>query len=95
MSYLASVVLNHAPMGRWEIARDRVKRYVYNNHPVLVSGKGDVHNFLPDLPVSQARASVRGTRKSPDDRIAAYARGLIEQLQQAEGVNAQVGEPEP
>jgi hypothetical protein len=95
VSYLAAIALNHAPRARWEIARDRVKRYVYNNHPVLVSGRGDVHNFLPDVPVAQARASVRGTRESPEDRIAAYTRNLIEQLHQAESVTGEAEEAEP
>lgn len=40
VSYLGDVVQQHAPEARWEIAHHRIKRYVYNNHPCLVSGKG-------------------------------------------------------
>lgn len=95
VSYLASVVRDHAPLARWEIARDRHKRYAYNNHPVLVSGKGEVHNFLPGLPVVYARTTLRGTRESPDDTIAAYARRLVENLNEAEGGIVEALEAEP
>ena len=98
VSYLASVVRGRAPLARWEIARHRVKRYAYNNHPVLVSGKGENHNFLPGLPVVYARTTLRGTRESPDDTIASFALGLIEQLNEAVGSvaeAAEAGEPEP
>ncbi len=47
VSYLAAVVQQHAPLARWEVARHPIKRYAYNKHPVLVSGKGEDHNFLP------------------------------------------------
>ncbi len=80
VSYLGDVVQAHAPEARWAIARHGIKRYMYNNHPVLVSGKGETHNFLPDLPSADAHASIRGTRESPDDAIAKEARILIERL---------------
>jgi len=95
VSYLAAVVRNRAPLARWEIARDRHKRYAYNNHPVLVSGKGEIHNFLPGLPVVYARTTLRGTRESPDDEMAEYARRLVEHLNEAEGGTAEEMEPEP
>lgn len=95
VSYLAAVVLDHVPPARWEIARDRIKRYHLNNHPVLVSGKGEIHNFLPDVPLAYARSKVRRTRESPGDTIAAYARGLIEQLGPAAGGAAGPVAPEP
>lgn len=84
VSYLATVVCDRVPAARWVLARDRNKRYVYNNHPVLVSGTGEIHNFLPDLPLADAHASLRGMRESPDDTIAEYARGLVEQLNQGD-----------
>lgn len=83
VSYLADVVRAHAPSARWEIARHPVKRYAANNHPVLVSGSGDIHNYLPAIPVSEARALLRGMREVPDDEIASYARTVID------GLNAQ------
>ncbi|MDP9982577.1 hypothetical protein J2W14_001969 [Pseudarthrobacter oxydans] len=95
VSYLAAVVRNRAPLARWEIARDPHKRYAYNNHPVLVSGRGENHNFLPGLSTVDARAALRGVRESPDDTIAVYARALIEQLGTAAGDTAEGLEPEP
>lgn len=47
VSYLGDVVQQRAPEARWEIARHRIKRYHLNKHPVLVSGTGEDHNFLP------------------------------------------------
>lgn len=80
VSYLGDVVQQRAPEARWEIARHRIKRYHLNNHPVLVSGKGEIHNFLPGVPRVHAHGSLTGFRESPDDTIAKYARALIEQL---------------
>lgn len=95
VSYLAAVVLDHVPPARWEIARDRIKRYHLNNHPVLVSGKGEIHNFLPDVPwpMRAPRSAGRGNHRV--DTIAAYARGLIEQLGPAAGGAAGPVAPEP
>ena len=94
VSYLAAVVRDRAPLARWEIARDRHKRYAYNNHPVLVSGTGEDHNFLPGLPAVSARAALRGTRESPDDAMAAYARRLIDRLNEGDGGTSGTKEPE-
>lgn len=96
VSYLVSVVGDRAPAARWDIARDRNKRYVYNNHPVLVSGTGENHNFLPEIPVVAARADLRGIRKSTDDKIAAYAQAVIDELNQGDSnAGEETVEPEP
>lgn len=95
VSYLAAVVLDRAPLARWEIARDSHKRYFYNNHPVLVSGTGEDHNFLPGFPVVSARAALLGLRESPDDAIARYARELIERLNRPMEGAVEAMEPEP
>lgn len=95
VSYLAAVVRERAPLARWETAHHRIKRYAYNKHPVLVSGKGEIHNFLPGLPVVDARAVLHGVRESPDDEMATYARSLIEQLNNPVGDTAEIMEPEP
>lgn len=68
VSCLAAVVTDRAPTARWEVAHHKVKRYEFNNHPVLV-GDGGIHNFLPALPLVEARATLLGVRQSPDDRI--------------------------
>jgi hypothetical protein len=80
VSYLGDVVQQRAPEARWEIAHHRIKRYHLNKHPVLVSGTGQDHNHLPDLPRVHAYSSITGFRESPDDTMANYTRGLIEQL---------------
>lgn len=84
VSYLATVIRNHAPSARWEIARHRIKRYAANNHPVLVSGTGENHNFLPGVPQVNAQAVLLGIRESPDDKIARYARAVIDSLNRAD-----------
>ena len=95
VSYVAAVVQERAPLARWEVARHPIKRYAYNNHPVLVSGKGADHNFLPGLPVVSARAALRSALESPDDAMAAYARRLIDRLNDVDGGTAETAEPEP
>ncbi|TPV50070.1 hypothetical protein FJ661_12235 [Pseudarthrobacter phenanthrenivorans] len=84
VSYLAGVVQQHAPQARWEIAHHRIKRYHLNKHPVLVSGTGEDHNYLPGLPRVHAYGSLTGVRESPDDTMAEYARRLIERLNQGD-----------
>ncbi|MBT2515322.1 hypothetical protein [Arthrobacter sp. ISL-30] len=96
VSYLAAVVQDRAPLARWEIARHRIKRYAHNNHPCLVSGKGEIHNFLPGLPSAHAHGVLHGVRESPDDTIAKYARGLIDNLNRGDNpVEQEAGEDEP
>ena len=95
VSYLAAVVRKRVPLARWEIARDRHKRYQFNNHPVLVRGTGEIHNFLPDRIWISAGASLRGVRESPEDVMAVYARRLIEQLNGSDGGAAEPMVPEP
>lgn len=84
VSYLGDVVRQGAPEARWAIARHRIKRYHLNNHPVLVSGASEDHNFLPGLPMVHAHGSLTGFRESPDDTMAEYARSLIKQLNQGD-----------
>lgn len=93
--YLAEVVQERAPLARWEVARHPIKRYAYNNHPVLVSGKGDEHNFLPGFPVVSARAALRSALESPDDAMEDYALSLIERLNGPEKNAVELMETEP
>jgi hypothetical protein len=95
VSYLADVVRERAPLARWEVARHPIKRYAYNNHPVLVSGKGDEHNFLPGLATVDACASLHGTRESPDDTMEDYALQLIERLNGPKKSTVALMETEP
>ncbi|MET4136476.1 hypothetical protein [Pseudarthrobacter sp. PvP090] len=95
VSYVAAVVRDRAPLARWEIARDPHKRYHYNNHPVLVSGTGENHNFLPGLAVVSARGALLGVRESPDDTMAVYVRRLIDRLNEGDGGTVGTMESEP
>lgn len=96
VSYLAAVVQHGAPSARWDTARHRVKRYAFNNHPVLVSENTDGHIFLPSVPAGDARAVLLGMRESPDDRIAQYARAVIDDLGRgAEGDDQPATNEEP
>jgi hypothetical protein len=96
VSYLGAAVQERAPEARWEIARHRIKRYHLNNHPVLVGGAGEDHNFLPWLLSGAAHASLSGVRESPDDTIAKYARGVIEQLNRGDSpADEEMAEEEP
>jgi hypothetical protein len=96
VSYLAVVVQRGAPSARWETAHHRIKRYHVNKHPVLTSGPGEAHIFLPVI-AGMARAHLRGTFLSPDDEIANYAQAVIDRLNQEEaGLRDEVtGEDEP
>ena len=96
VSYLGAIVQERAPQARWEIARHRIKRYHLNNHPVLVSGAGEDHNFLPGLPSVHSHGSLTGFRESPDDTMAEYARRLIERLNRGDQpADEEVAEDEP
>ncbi|WP_411732639.1 hypothetical protein [Paeniglutamicibacter sp.] len=95
VSYLSEVVRARAPLARWEIARDSHKRYMLSNHPVLVSGTGKNHNFLPGLPVVLVVRVFHGLDEPQDDSMAEYARRLIEQLNRAEENTDETAEPEP
>lgn len=97
VSYLGDVVQQHAPEARWEIAHHRIKRYHLNKHPVLVTGTGEDHNYLPGLPRVHAYGSLTGFRESPDDTMAEYARGLIAQLNRGDqpAEDEEMAEDEP
>lgn len=102
ISYLAAVVLDRVPAARWEIARHRTKSYVYKNYPVLVSGTGESHNFLPAAPAGGARGALLRVQERSDSWVARYAQFLIDDLNPAEDVTAptedataQAIDPEP
>lgn len=94
VSYLAQVVQQHAPAARWAVARHKVKRYAFNNHPVLVSEHTESNIFLPSVPAADARAGLKGMGESPASRIADYARAAIADLSEKnEPVDVPVDEP--
>ena len=95
VSYLGVVIQAHAPTARWEVARHRIRRYVVNQHPVLVSGVGGNHCFLPMVPQGAASALLRGMREVPDDSIASYARSTIDYLNAEGRTDEDPAEDEP
>ena len=94
VSYLATVVQDRAPSARWEAVRHPIKRYAYNKHPVLVSGKGDEHNFLPGFARVHACGVLHAVRESPEATVEDYALRLIERLNGPEKSTAAPMEPE-
>lgn len=84
VSYLAAVVLDRVPAARWEIARHRTKSYVDKNYPVLVSGTGENHNFLPAAPAGGSRGALPGVQERSDNWVARYAQFLIDDLNPTE-----------
>ena len=50
---------------------------------------------MPGLPVVSARAALRGSRESPDDAMASYARRLIDRLNEGDSGATKAMEPEP
>ncbi|MBM7782564.1 hypothetical protein [Arthrobacter tumbae] len=94
VSYLAQVVQHHAPAARWAVARHKVKRYAFNNHPVLVSEHTESNIFLPSVPVADARAGLKGMRELRASRIADYARAVIADLSEKnEAAGGPIDEP--
>lgn len=95
VSYLAEVVQERAPLARWDFASHRVKGYLLNKHPVLVSGAGEVHNFLPMIPLIDARGVLHGVREPSDEAMLDYARRLIDNLNGPGENTDALMEPEP
>jgi hypothetical protein len=95
VSYLASVVMDRAPRARWKIAHHRIKRYRFNNHPVLARDGDDANLFLPGVIAVNARDAILRMRESPEDSIFTYAGAIIEHLNQGENAAAPPTEAEP
>lgn len=57
--------------------------------------KVENHYFLRGVPACDAHASIRGSRESPEDRTACYARALIDQVNRGDIEDEEMAEEEP
>jgi len=90
-SYLCRVVERGAPNAEWRVGYNRIKSYIWQNHPVLVHDNEEVP--LADLVPGLARGQASGRLSSDDDKLARTAAGAIRRLN---GANEDtVGEDEP
>ena len=78
ISYLCRVVEQGAPRARWRAGYNRIKSYMWQNHPVLVHDSEEVP--LADLVPGLARGQTSGGRPSDDDKLARIAAAVIEAL---------------
>ncbi|MGY4540714.1 hypothetical protein ACVWY0_000615 [Arthrobacter sp. UYNi723] len=78
ISYLCSVVEQGAPRAEWRVGYNRIKSYIWQNHPVLVHDNQEVP--LADLVPGLARGQASGRLPSDDDKLARMAAAAIKQL---------------
>jgi len=91
ISYLCRVVEQAAPQAQWGVGYNRIKSYIWQNHPVLTRDNEVIP--LPDLVPGLARGQASGRRPSEDDKLARMAAAVIEALNGTE--EETVAEDEP
>ena len=91
ISYLCRVVEQGAPKARWRVGYNRVKSYMWQNHPVLAHDNEEVP--LADLVPGIARGQASGRRPSDDDKLARIAAAVIKQLNDGDEEAAVEEEP--
>ena len=82
ISYLCRVVEQAAPQAQWRVGYNRIKSYMWQNHPVLAHDNEEVP--LAALVPGIARGQASGRRPSDDDKLARIAAAVIEQLNDAD-----------
>lgn len=78
ISYLCRVVEQGAPEAQWRVGYNRIKSYMWQNHPVLAHDNEEVP--LPDLVPGLARGQASGGPTFEDDKLARIAAAVIKQL---------------
>jgi hypothetical protein len=78
ISYLCRVVEQGAPKARWRVGYNRIKSYMWQNHPVLANDNEEVP--LPDLVPGLARGQASGGLTSEDDKLTRTAAAVIRRL---------------
>lgn len=91
ISYLCRVVEQGAPKARWRVGYNRIRSYMWQNHPVLAHDNEEVP--LADLVPGIARGQASGRRPSDDDKLARIAAAVIKQLNDANEEPAVEEEP--
>ncbi|HYQ84354.1 MAG TPA: hypothetical protein VEP28_10180 [Rubrobacter sp.] len=91
ISYLCRVVEQGAPEARWRVGYNRIRSYMWQNHPVLAHDNEEVP--LPHLVPGLARGQASGRLPSDDDKLARIAVAVIDALN---GINEEsAAEDEP
>jgi hypothetical protein len=91
ISYLCRVVEQGAPKARWRVGYNRIKSYMWQNHPVLANDNEEV--ALPDLVPGLARGQASGGLTSEDDKLARIAAAVIRRLNGTEEETTAEDEP--
>ncbi|MDR6558525.1 hypothetical protein J2809_002895 [Arthrobacter pascens] len=78
ISYLCRVLEQGAPKARWRVGYNRIKSYMWQNHPMLVHNSEEVP--LADLVPGLARGQASGRLPSDDDKLARIAAAVIKRL---------------
>ena len=78
ISYLCRVVEQGAPKAQWRVGYNRIKSYIWQNHPVLVHDNEEVP--LADLVPGIARGQASGRLSSDDEKLSRTAAAAIKQL---------------
>ena len=78
ISYLCRVVEQGAPRAQWRAGYNRIKSYMWQNHPVLANDNEEVP--LPHLVPGLARGQASGGLTSDDDKLTRMAAAVIEAL---------------
>ncbi len=99
-SYFCKVVEAGAPEARWRVGHDRLKRYIWQNHPVLGRGKDEfgMVNRVPALARSHllsSRSSDPVAPPSADEDLTVAATSLIRTLRGQPGAATVMEQEEP
>lgn len=90
VSYLAHVVLQHAPRARWQPGEYPSKRHQFRHHPMLAADHHQV--YFPRSIFVKARKLLKGGAV-PEDALASHAEAVIAAFN--EGVTTPAAPPEP
>jgi hypothetical protein len=82
ISYLCRVVEQGAPNAHWRVGYNRIKSYMWQNHPVLANDNEEVP--LPYLVPGLARGQASGGPTSEDDKLTRTAAAVIQRLNGSE-----------
>lgn len=91
ISYLCRVVEQGAPKAQWRAGYNRIKSYMWQNHPVLANDNEEVP--LPDLVPGLARGQASGRLTSDDDKLTRTAAAVIRRLNGTDEETAAEDEP--
>lgn len=91
ISYLCRVVEQGAPEAQWRVGYNRIKSYMWQNHPVLAHDSEEVP--LADLVPGLARGQASGRHSSEDDKLARMAAAVIKRLNGADEETTAEDEP--